>query len=38
ISHDLNSIQISPNEDIITQARSNSQSNELEILLYDIYS
>ncbi|CAF2021043.1 unnamed protein product [Rotaria magnacalcarata] len=38
ISHDLNSIQISPNEDIITQARSNSQSNELEILLYDIYA
>ncbi|CAF3391769.1 unnamed protein product [Rotaria socialis] len=38
ISHDLNSIQISPNEDIITQARSNSQPNELEILLYDIYA
>ncbi|CAF1185940.1 unnamed protein product [Rotaria sordida] len=35
---DLNSIQVSPNDDIITEARSNLQTTEIEILLYDIYA
>ncbi|CAF1047556.1 unnamed protein product [Rotaria sordida] len=35
---DFNSIQVSPNDDIITEARSNLQTTEIEILLYDIYA
>ncbi|CAF4868928.1 unnamed protein product [Rotaria sp. Silwood1] len=38
ISHELNSIQVVPNEDIIMEARSNLQTTEIEILLYDIYA
>ncbi|CAF2706637.1 unnamed protein product [Rotaria sp. Silwood2] len=38
VSHELNSIQVLPNEDIIIEARSNLQTTEIEILLYDIYA
>jgi hypothetical protein len=37
IFQDLNSIQVSAKNDIITLARSSSQPTEIGILLYDIY-
>jgi hypothetical protein len=37
VSQDLFAIQITPRNDIVTEARSNLQTPETEILLYDIY-
>ena len=37
VTQDLYAIQVLPTNDIILQARSNAQSTETEILLYDIY-
>ena len=30
-------VQVSPNDDLIIQARSNVETSEIELLLYDIY-
>jgi hypothetical protein len=37
VTQSLYSIQVIPSDDIIIQARSNQQSTEIELLLYDIY-
>jgi hypothetical protein len=37
IKQDLYSIQITPQDDIVMEAKLNVQTTETEILLYDIY-
>ena len=37
VGKEICQIRIAPEEDIVTQAKSNLQTTETEILLYDIY-
>ena len=37
LSQELGSIKVSPADDIISEGKSNIQTTEIEILVYDIY-